>query len=106
MLCLLDVSVPQALLQNTMRIVKEAEEIVLSLVDVELPEWKRRQQLACVGSPVNASLRHLQDWYELQRPFQHRVEEDALMHRQRDVACAGSPLSWKRSWTCVNSFRN
>lgn len=49
-----------------MKIVKEAEEIVQKLVDVELPEWKRRQHLACVGSPVNTSLDHLQNWYELQ----------------------------------------
>lgn len=59
---LLDVLVLQRLLQNTLRIVNAAEEVVLKLVDVELPEWKRRQQLACVGAPLNTSLGHLQDW--------------------------------------------
>lgn len=54
----------QELLQYTKKIVKVAEEIVLNLVDEELPAWKRRQQLACVGSPVDASLHHLQNWYE------------------------------------------
>lgn len=56
--------VPQELLHYTKKIVKVAEEIVLNLVDEELPAWKRRQQLACVGSPVNTSLHHLQSWYE------------------------------------------
>lgn len=54
----------QELLQYTKKIVKVAQEIVLNLVDEELPAWKRRQQLACVGSPVDASLHHLQNWYE------------------------------------------
>lgn len=56
--------VPQELLHYMKKIVKVAEEIVLSLVDEELSAWKRRQQLACVGSPVNTSLHHLQNWYE------------------------------------------
>lgn len=56
----------QMLLQSTMNIVKVAEEIVQTLTDVELPAWKRRQQLSCIGSPVNTSLDDLQSWYELQ----------------------------------------
>lgn len=55
---------PQELLQYMKKIVKVAKEIVLNLVDEELPAWKRRQQLACVGSPVDASLHLLQNWYE------------------------------------------
>lgn len=106
MLLLLDVFVPQVLLQNTVEIVNVAEDVVRSLVDVELPEWKRRQQLACVGSPVSTSLDHLQNWYDLQRPYQRRVEEEALMRRRCAVARAGSPLSWKCCWNCANSFRN
>lgn len=56
--------VPQELLHYMKTIVKVTEEIVLNLVDEELPAWKRRQQLACVGSPVNTSLYYLQEWYE------------------------------------------
>lgn len=53
----------EELLHYMKKIVKVAEEIVLNLVDEELPAWKRRQQLACVGSPVNTSLHYLQDWF-------------------------------------------
>lgn len=56
----------QMLLQSTMNIVKVGEEIVQTLTDVELPAWKRRQQLSCIGSPVNTSLEDLQSWYEPQ----------------------------------------
>lgn len=58
--------VMQMLLQSTINIVKVAEEIVQTLTDVELPAWKRRQQLSCIGSPVNTSLDDLQSWYDLQ----------------------------------------
>ncbi|XP_051260841.1 signal transducer and activator of transcription 1-alpha/beta [Dicentrarchus labrax] len=53
----------QILLQQIVNILKLTEEIVATLTDVELPEWKRRQQMACIGSPVDISLDHLQKWF-------------------------------------------
>uniref|UniRef100_A0A673J8Q7 Signal transducer and activator of transcription n=1 Tax=Sinocyclocheilus rhinocerous TaxID=307959 RepID=A0A673J8Q7_9TELE len=40
-----------------------AEQIQLSLVSEELPEWKKRQQMACIGGPPNACLDQLQSWF-------------------------------------------
>lgn len=52
----------QMLLQQIVNIFKVAEEIVVTLTNEELPQWKRRQQLACIGSPVDTCLDHLQKW--------------------------------------------
>ncbi|XP_033471089.1 signal transducer and activator of transcription 1-alpha/beta-like isoform X1 [Epinephelus lanceolatus] len=53
----------QMVLQQIVNILKLAQEVVLTLTDVELPEWKRRQQMACIGSPVDTCLDHLQKWF-------------------------------------------
>lgn len=50
------------LLQQMVNILKGAEEIVATLTDVELPEWKCRQQMACIGSPVDTRLDYLEKW--------------------------------------------
>lgn len=52
----------QVLLQQYERVLKLAEVIVVTLRDVELPEWKLRQRMACIGSPVDTCLDHLQKW--------------------------------------------
>ncbi|XP_068561187.1 signal transducer and activator of transcription 1-alpha/beta-like [Cebidichthys violaceus] len=53
----------QMVLQQILNILNLAQKIVAILTDVELPEWKRRQQMACIGSPADASLDHLQKWF-------------------------------------------
>ncbi|KAL0964007.1 hypothetical protein UPYG_G00316420 [Umbra pygmaea] len=40
-----------------------AEDIQHTLVEEEIPEWKHRQQIACIGGPPNASLDQLQTWF-------------------------------------------
>ncbi|XP_050974604.1 signal transducer and activator of transcription 1b [Labeo rohita] len=40
-----------------------AEQIQLTLISDELPEWKKRQQMACIGGPPNACLDQLQSWF-------------------------------------------
>uniref|UniRef100_A0A8C1JJ54 Signal transducer and activator of transcription n=1 Tax=Cyprinus carpio TaxID=7962 RepID=A0A8C1JJ54_CYPCA len=40
-----------------------AEQIELTLISEELPEWKKRQQMACIGGPPNACLDQLQSWF-------------------------------------------
>lgn len=39
-----------------------AEQIQYILITKELQEWKRRQQIACIGGPPNACLDQLQTW--------------------------------------------
>lgn len=87
----------QVLLQNTMKMVKEAEEIVLQLVDEELPEWRRRQRLACMGAPLDTSLDRLQNWSERQPPSPGRrwrrrlkVLSPAQVHLRRGDAAGAA----------------
>ncbi|XP_020309715.1 signal transducer and activator of transcription 1-alpha/beta [Oncorhynchus kisutch] len=40
-----------------------AEQIQYTLVTEEIPEWKHRQQIACIGGPPNACLDQLQTWF-------------------------------------------
>ncbi|XP_028249682.1 signal transducer and activator of transcription 1-alpha/beta-like isoform X2 [Parambassis ranga] len=53
----------QTVLEQIVNILKQAEQIVVTLTDVELPQWKHRQQMACIGSPVDTSLDHLEKWF-------------------------------------------
>uniref|UniRef100_A0A3Q3WQW5 Signal transducer and activator of transcription n=1 Tax=Mola mola TaxID=94237 RepID=A0A3Q3WQW5_MOLML len=46
------------------------------LISEELPEWKQRQQIACIGGPPNACVDQLQNWFtavaeSLQQVRQH-----------------------------------
>lgn len=37
--------------------------LISDLVSEELPEWKQRQQIACIGGPPNACVDQLQNWW-------------------------------------------
>lgn len=36
--------------------------LLTDLISEELPEWKQRQQIACIGGPPNACVDQLQNW--------------------------------------------
>lgn len=38
--------------------------LLTDLISEELPEWKQRQQIACIGGPPNACVDQLQNWWE------------------------------------------
>ncbi|KAM6945376.1 signal transducer and activator of transcription 1a [Aplochiton taeniatus] len=40
-----------------------AKGVLSDLISEELPEWKQRQQIACIGGPPNACLDQLQNWF-------------------------------------------
>ncbi|XP_072105267.1 signal transducer and activator of transcription 1-like isoform X1 [Mobula birostris] len=41
----------------------EAEMLLSTLVKEELADWKRRQQKACIGAPLNVCLDQLENWF-------------------------------------------
>ncbi|XP_059198640.1 signal transducer and activator of transcription 1-alpha/beta-like isoform X2 [Centropristis striata] len=65
----------QMVLQQIVNILNLTQQIVATLTDVELPEWKLRQQMSCIGSPVDASLDHLQKWFTAVAEVLLRVRE-------------------------------
>lgn len=52
----------QVLLKDVVNILQQLKGIVKILTEEELPEWRHRQQLACIGSPVSTCVFHLQKW--------------------------------------------
>lgn len=81
----------QMLVQEIMSILKLAEEIVVTLTDEELPEWKRRQQLACIGSPVDTCLNHLQKWFTTVAEVLLQVREQ--LHKLQEPSMSSSDAS-------------
>uniref|UniRef100_UPI0037E7FF48 signal transducer and activator of transcription 1-alpha/beta-like isoform X2 n=1 Tax=Semicossyphus pulcher TaxID=241346 RepID=UPI0037E7FF48 len=53
----------QMVLEQIVQILKMGEQTVVTLQDEELPEWKRRQQMACIGSLADTSLDNLEKWF-------------------------------------------
>ncbi|MEQ2204112.1 hypothetical protein XENOCAPTIV_008068, partial [Xenoophorus captivus] len=49
--------------QKILACAKEAESLIQDLISEELPEWKQRQQIACIGGPPNACMDQLQNWF-------------------------------------------
>lgn len=39
-----------------------AQALISDVTSEELPEWKQRQQIACIGGPPNACVDQLQKW--------------------------------------------
>ncbi|XP_032386112.1 signal transducer and activator of transcription 1-alpha/beta isoform X2 [Etheostoma spectabile] len=65
----------KVMLQQIVNILNPAQQMVATLTEVELPEWKCRQRMACVGSPVDTSLDHLQKWFTTVAHVLLRVRE-------------------------------
>uniref|UniRef100_A0AAY4D0E0 Signal transducer and activator of transcription n=1 Tax=Denticeps clupeoides TaxID=299321 RepID=A0AAY4D0E0_9TELE len=40
-----------------------AEQMQIELITLELPDWRKRQQMACIGGPPNVCLDQLQNWF-------------------------------------------
>ncbi|XP_057707472.1 signal transducer and activator of transcription 1-alpha/beta-like [Corythoichthys intestinalis] len=57
------VQTKQSVLKQIHSVLETAKDVVERLTLVELPEWKRRQQMACIGKPVDTSLDQLQNWF-------------------------------------------
>ncbi|KAI3356555.1 hypothetical protein L3Q82_017753 [Scortum barcoo] len=90
----------QMALQQIVNILTLAEQIVLTITDVELPEWKRRQQLACIGSPADTSLDHLQKWFSMVADVLLRVREQLQKlqdqnekYSSTDVSTLSAPMA-------------
>ncbi|KAI9535049.1 hypothetical protein NQZ68_007137, partial [Dissostichus eleginoides] len=65
----------QVVLQEIVNILNLAQPIVATLTEMELPEWRLRQQLACIGSPADTCLDHLQKWFTAVAEVLLRVRE-------------------------------
>ncbi|XP_053732433.1 signal transducer and activator of transcription 1-alpha/beta-like [Synchiropus splendidus] len=53
----------ERVLQHMVGILQQSEQVAMTLITVELPQWKQRQHMACVGRPIDTRLDHLQKWF-------------------------------------------
>lgn len=44
------------------QLIKEVETLINNMLREELLDWKRRQQIACIGGPLHGGLDQLQNW--------------------------------------------
>ncbi|XP_063286233.1 signal transducer and activator of transcription 1-alpha/beta isoform X2 [Pelobates fuscus] len=53
----------KAIVQQVAELLNAVEHTQKVLITEELVDWKRRQQIACIGGPPNACLDQLQNWF-------------------------------------------
>ncbi|XP_078080159.1 signal transducer and activator of transcription 3 [Mustelus asterias] len=77
-----------AALLSTMEFVQK------TLTDEELADWKRRQQIACIGGPPNICLDRLENWITslAESQLQTRQQIKKLEELQQKVSYKGDPI--------------
>ncbi|XP_015214803.1 signal transducer and activator of transcription 4 [Lepisosteus oculatus] len=75
-------------------LIKEIDSLMNTQLNAELMDWKRRQQIACIGGPLLTSLDQLQNWFTLtaQSLFQIRRQLDKLEELILKVTYDGDPI--------------
>ncbi|CAL8288530.1 unnamed protein product [Lota lota] len=53
----------QTVVNQLVEVLNQTEALQKELISEELPEWKQRQQIACIGGPPNACVDQLQNWF-------------------------------------------
>lgn len=52
----------QEVLGKIGRVIHEIDMLMSNMLTEELLDWKRRQQIACIGGPLHGGLDQLQNW--------------------------------------------
>ena len=52
----------QEVLSKIGRVIHEIDMLMGNMLTEELLDWKRRQQIACIGGPLHGGLDQLQNW--------------------------------------------
>uniref|UniRef100_A0A665VWS2 Signal transducer and activator of transcription n=1 Tax=Echeneis naucrates TaxID=173247 RepID=A0A665VWS2_ECHNA len=74
--------------------------LLSDLISEELPEWKQRQQIACIGGPPNACVDQLQNWFtavaeSLQQVRQHLKK---LQELEQKFTYESDPITQKKAY--------
>ncbi|KAI4796361.1 hypothetical protein KUCAC02_027813 [Chaenocephalus aceratus] len=74
--------------------------LLSDLISEELPEWKQRQQIACIGGPPNACVDQLQNWFtavaeSLQQVRQHLKK---LQELEQKLTYESDPITQKKAF--------
>uniref|UniRef100_A0A8C9VRZ5 Signal transducer and activator of transcription n=1 Tax=Scleropages formosus TaxID=113540 RepID=A0A8C9VRZ5_SCLFO len=88
-----------------------AEQIQYDLIKDKLPEWKRRQQFACIGGPPNACLDQLQTWFTAVAESLQQVRQQLkkLQELEQKYTYENDPITQKKSFLedrAISLFKN
>ncbi|XP_044282992.1 signal transducer and activator of transcription 4 isoform X2 [Varanus komodoensis] len=80
------------------QIIKEVEDLLNNMLIEELLEWKRRQQIACIGGPLHRGLDQLQNCFTLlaESLFQIRRQLEKLDELLVKLTYEGDPIPLQR----------
>ncbi|XP_015242144.1 PREDICTED: signal transducer and activator of transcription 1-alpha/beta isoform X3 [Cyprinodon variegatus] len=75
------------------------QNLIQDLISEELPEWKQRQQIACIGGPPNACVDQLQNWFTavaeaLQQVRQHLKK---MLELEQKFTYENDPIPQKKA---------
>ncbi|XP_073737196.1 signal transducer and activator of transcription 4 isoform X3 [Callorhinus ursinus] len=98
MLNSLDFKRKEALSKIT-QIVNETDLLMNSMLMEELQDWKRRQQIACIGGPLHNGLDQLQNCFTLlaESLFQLRRQLEKLEEQSTKMTYEGDPIPMQRA---------
>uniref|UniRef100_A0A8D0E356 Signal transducer and activator of transcription n=1 Tax=Salvator merianae TaxID=96440 RepID=A0A8D0E356_SALMN len=100
----------QEVLRKIAASLNAADHIQTALIMEELVEWKRRQQMACIGGPPNACLDQLQNWFTMiaESLQQIRQQLKKLEELEQKFTYDSDPIPQQKSGLCeraVNLFQ-
>ncbi|XP_020849282.1 signal transducer and activator of transcription 4 isoform X2 [Phascolarctos cinereus] len=102
-------------LSKTTQIISEIDTLMKNMLLEELLDWKRRQQIACIGGPLHSGLDQLQNCFTLlaESLFQVRRQMEKLDEQSIKVSYEGDPIPLQRphlqeqvNFLIYNLFRN
>ncbi|XP_074255447.1 signal transducer and activator of transcription 4 [Saimiri boliviensis] len=98
MLNSLDFKRKEALSKMT-QIIHETDMLMNSMLVEELQDWKRRQQIACIGGPLHSVLSQLQNCFTLlaESLFQLRRQLEKLEEQSTKMTYEGDPIPMQRT---------
>ncbi|XP_078537741.1 signal transducer and activator of transcription 4-like [Lissotriton helveticus] len=76
------------------QIINEVDVLMEGLLSEELKDWKRRQQIACIGGPLHTGLDQFQNWFTLlaESLFQVRRQLEKLEELLNKITYEGDPI--------------
>ncbi|XP_048390215.1 signal transducer and activator of transcription 1-alpha/beta-like [Stegostoma tigrinum] len=87
-------------INKTASLLNETEKIEGILINEELVEWKRRQQIACIGGPPNTCLDQLQQWFTLLAESLQQVRQQLkkLEELEQKYSYDGDPITHNKQF--------
>ncbi|KAL7991555.1 hypothetical protein Chor_015811 [Crotalus horridus] len=88
----------EEVLSKMAQIVREVDALVNNILIEELLDWKRRQQIACIGGPLHSGLDQLQNCFTLlaESLFQIRRQLEKLNELLIKLTYEGDPIPLQR----------